>query len=192
MLNKCMRCSRQRGAYLLEVLVAIVVLSVGLLGLLGLMLGGLKISTSNTALTIATDEVARMADMIRGNANEASLGDYYNMTYSGGTSSADLNRLKTENSACYTSSGCTPSQTVNTNMAVWYSRLDALLPDPDGSAIKLSGVGPGASLPANNNDDGSWSFTSGDANLPLVIRVCWNETGRVEALSSTRCVYTHL
>lgn len=57
----------QRGFTLLEVLIAIVVLSIGLLGLAGLQAAGLRNNTSAYMRTIATQQVHDMADRMRAN-----------------------------------------------------------------------------------------------------------------------------
>ena len=68
----------QQGVTLLEVLIAIVVLSFGLLGMLGMLMNGLKMTSSSHYRTIAAQQLTAMADMI--NANPSLIGTYANAT----------------------------------------------------------------------------------------------------------------
>ncbi len=79
------RSARQRGMTLIEILVAIVVLSVGLLGLAGLQLKGLQVSQGSTYRWQAAILAEDMADRIRADPAGAVAGNY---SYTGGTSTA--------------------------------------------------------------------------------------------------------
>ena len=62
---------RLRGFSLIEVLVSIVVLSVGLLGVAALQVGGLRVSQSSFYRAQAAQLATDMADRLRANAGEA-------------------------------------------------------------------------------------------------------------------------
>ena len=63
--------ARQRGMTLIEILVAIVVLSIGLLGLAGLQLKGLQVNQGSTYRSQAAMLAEDMADRIRADATNA-------------------------------------------------------------------------------------------------------------------------
>ena len=64
------------GFTLLEVLIAIVVLSIGLLGLAGLQAAGLRNNNSAYMRTVATQQISDMADRIRANPAGRATGNY--------------------------------------------------------------------------------------------------------------------
>ncbi|MBI5753100.1 MAG: type IV pilus modification protein PilV [Hydrogenophilales bacterium] len=72
--------SSSRGFTLLEVLIAIVVLSFGLLGLAGIQAVGIKNTYDANARTLAIQQAYDMADRIRANTIGASAGAYDNIT----------------------------------------------------------------------------------------------------------------
>jgi len=72
---------RQRGFTLLEVLIAIVVFSIGLLGLAGLMVMSVKTNHSSYLRTQATFVAQSMADRMRGNTMGIWTGAYDSAAY---------------------------------------------------------------------------------------------------------------
>jgi type IV pilus assembly protein PilV len=66
--------SKQRGMTLLEALIAALVIAVGLLGLAGLQLNGMRYSQAASSLSIATQLAEEMAERLR--ANLDSVADY--------------------------------------------------------------------------------------------------------------------
>ncbi|MDR1648078.1 MAG: type IV pilus modification protein PilV [Zoogloeaceae bacterium] len=64
------------GFSLLEVLIAIVVLSIGLLGLVGLQTSALKLNSSATSRSVALDYANAMLDKVRTNQRGAEAGFY--------------------------------------------------------------------------------------------------------------------
>ncbi|MBV62712.1 MAG: type IV pilus modification protein PilV [Nevskiales bacterium] len=67
---------QQAGVGLVEVLVAVLVLSVGLLGMAGLQLSSMRANASALAKTQATTLAADMLDRMRANRAAAVAGDY--------------------------------------------------------------------------------------------------------------------
>jgi len=114
---------RQGGFTLIEVLVSVLVLSIGLLGLASLQANSLRNNTDASLLTragyIASDIVERM----RANASQASL-------YPGTTAAA-------VGGGCLTAV-CTPVEMVGNDLAEWNTLL-AALPSGQGEIIALGG-----------------------------------------------------
>ena len=85
----------QRGVTMLEVLIAILIISVGLLGTAGLQAVGLRASIAANERTAATLLAYDAADRMRANMAGVALGAYHNYT-------------ATQNANCLTVAGCTP------------------------------------------------------------------------------------
>lgn len=78
------RYSKENGISLIEVLVTIVILSFGLLGVAGLLVGGVSNAAASEGLAKATQLAADMADRIRANPAVAlSASSEYLFDYSG-------------------------------------------------------------------------------------------------------------
>jgi type IV pilus assembly protein PilV len=152
----------QQGVTLLEVLIAIVVLSFGLLGMLGMLMNGLKMTSSSHYRTIAAQQLTAMADMINANPYLVNL-------YAPPASS-------TVTATCFTT-GCSSAQLPPTDYGVWLRNLDGLLPpyvpNVNKAVVCLD------STPADGN---SGNFACDGSGRPTV-KICWNENARV-AISS--------
>jgi type IV pilus assembly protein PilV len=111
--------NKQSGMTLIEILVAIVILSIGLLGLAGLQLKGMQVNQGSTWRWQAAALAEDLADRIRADSTGAKAG-YYNITNGAATS---------------------PSANAGTAAALqeWLSRVQAL---PGGSATVAAGAGP--------------------------------------------------
>lgn len=148
------RPNRQSGVTILEMLIAILVLSFGLLGMLGLILNGLKMTSSSQYRTIAAQQIAAMAEVV--NANPGIVGSY----------APPANTLTAN---CLSSIGCGDTGTIaGTEYSLWLTDVARLLP---------SGVGTVCldSTPADGNSSAFACAGSGR----LTIKVCWNESRRV-------------
>jgi len=106
-----------RGFTLLEVLIAIVVLSIGLLGLAGLQAAGLRSNNGAYMRTMATQQTYDMADRIR--ANPAGI-------YVGTTGAATATCLTTGLS-------CTPNALAAHDIFEWNAANTNLLPSGQGT-----------------------------------------------------------
>lgn len=103
---------KSNGFTLLEVLIAVIVLSIGLLGLAGLQTAGLRNNQDAYARTVATTLANDMADRIRSNMAGFNAGNYNN------TSEA--------HSYCETISGCSPDEMAEHDTYMWNQALDTL------------------------------------------------------------------
>jgi len=144
----------QTGVTLLEVLVAIAVLSFGLFGLLGLLTNGLKMTSSSQYRTIAAQQLTMMADMI--NANPDIRDKYRSPT---ATNNA---------STCMAAAGCTTANFANNDYNLWQQNLAALLPSGKGIVCLDS-------TPGDGNSAGFLCSGTGR----LTVKICWNENARI-------------
>lgn len=146
--------SKQRGVTLLEVLIAILILSFGMLGMLGLIINSLKLTSSSNYRTIAAQQAYSMADTLR--ANVLILAKF--QTPSGPTVGNCLNSV-----------GCTQDQMYVTDFSMWTARLAAML--PSGSGTVCSDATPNDGVPGNWQCDAVAANPTG----PFVVKVCWIE-----------------
>jgi type IV pilus assembly protein PilV len=166
----------QQGVTMLEVLISIVVLSFGLLGLLGLLSNGLKMTSSSQYRTIAAQQLTAMADMI--NANPEIVAKY-----SPPSGTADSNR-------CFSMSGCSttvvtnttttgtpPVSTTSTTITSPLPATDYLLWQRDLANNLPSGVGV-VCLDSTPADGNSANFACDNTGRPTV-KICWNEHDRI-------------
>jgi type IV pilus assembly protein PilV len=95
--TKAVEAIHQRGASLIEILVALVILSVGLLGLAGLQLRGMQVNQGSQWRSMAAIMAEDLADRMRADVNAAnpanmatSTGFYGSYSYSPGASNTNL------------------------------------------------------------------------------------------------------
>lgn len=144
------RVRRQRGVTLIEVLVALVIVAVGLLGLAGMQVRGLSIQKDAHGRAIATQLALDLADRMRANRDPATAAppaQYAFTTAYGGTA-------PTPGADCSVAV-CDLAQQAQFDVAGWVGRISAAL--PGGWANVQSVVGTG---------DRVWDVT-----------VMWAETG---------------
>ncbi|MBI2779429.1 MAG: type IV pilus modification protein PilV [Gammaproteobacteria bacterium] len=117
----------QGGFTLLEVLIAIVVLSIGLLGLAGLQAAGLRNNQGAYLRTIATQQAYDMADRIRANPLGAgtTAGSYDNISGTG------------SDPGCI-ASGCTPVAMAQYDAYEWNTANQDLLPAGQGTVKRTA------------------------------------------------------
>jgi type IV pilus assembly protein PilV len=152
----------QHGFTLLEVLIALVVLSIGLLGLAGLQTVSLRNTGVSTSRTVATQLAYDIADRMRSNVLGTQNGDYF------GTATA-LGAAPTA-STCYTAGGCTAAQMAAMDLYVWRSRLARELNGGvgvvcrDATDPEASDAGP----PVDPKCDGA-------TGAPIYVKIFWQD-----------------
>lgn len=125
--------SRQRGVSLIEVLVAVMIFSIGLVGLAGLLIMATR---SNQAAYLRTQVVFlahNMADRMSANPSAVWDGSYNSTGYPVATA-------VTTN--CDSAAPCTPDDLATHDMQMWSSQLAAFLPSAKAS-INCSSAGAG-------------------------------------------------
>jgi len=125
------------GFTLLEVLIAIVVLSFGLLGLAGIQAVGIKNTYDANARTLAIQQAYDMADRIRANAIGATAGAYDTITT---TIPADP--------GCITS-GCSATQLRDYDQRFWNTNNQNMLPSGMGTVAVAVDAGGAATVIPN-------------------------------------------
>jgi type IV pilus assembly protein PilV len=124
--------SSQRGVTMLEVLIAILIISVGLLGTAGLQAVSLRASIAANERTTATLLAYDAADRMRANKAGFALGAYHNYT-------------ATQNTNCLAAAGCTPQQLAQHDMWEWNNAITLALPSGMGIVCRDSSADDGTS-----------------------------------------------
>lgn len=117
--------ARETGFSMIEILVTIVILSIGLLGLAGLQMTGLQNNQSAFYRTIAMQQAYDMADRIRANAAGEQAGDYDSISGTG-----------TNPNCISTPAGCTATQVAQTDAYQWNTDNGNLLPAGTGTVSR--------------------------------------------------------
>jgi type IV pilus assembly protein PilV len=169
----------QSGFTLLEVLVAIVVLSLGLLGLAGLQAASLSNNQTAYYRGIATQQAYDIADRLRANLAGAGSPNYsYNNLATG---------LPVGNPDCFAAT-CSPANMAISDRRQWNTANATLLPNGNGTVVCIDGPAAAGCTAATGN----WVFN---------ITVTWTEKGMgldtdlncpVGTPAATRCFVTRI
>ena len=151
----------QRGVSIVEALVALVVLSVGMLGIANMYLESLRSNRSARARTVAIQLVNDMADRIR--SNRGGLADY-NITQ--GTPPTTPGKI------C-SNAECTPKELAQYDLSQWYTAVqDALPKGADGTVAAQIAI---KYIPGTNvTDPGRYT-----------VLAAWKEPGDTAFLSTS-------
>ena len=141
--------SRARGFLLIEVLVSIVIISIGLLGMAGLHAVAVAKGGSSLLRSKATALGYAMADRVRVNLVASSAGSYFSMTPASGLSDP----------GCI-SVNCTPAQLAVSDYVEWSADVGSSLPQGAG-VVCVTGT---PSAPAYDG-----------AGTVVVVKVFWSE-----------------
>jgi type IV pilus assembly protein PilV len=136
---------------MIEVLVTVIILSIGLLGLAGLQATSLRNNQSAFLRSQATILAYDIADRMRANTAAAVNGDYEFDSGSG---------LPTTVAGCTTTAGCSTADMAQNDLANWSNSVTSLLPDGVGIVCLDSD-------PATAGCDG--------AGTQFVITISWTE-----------------
>jgi type IV pilus assembly protein PilV len=144
------------GFTLVEVLVALVVLAIGLLGVAKLFVVTIRGNASATSRLYAVNLAADLADRIRANrtAGIAYAGSAKDYGCIGGTVG---------------SVQCSPAQLAATDLSQWQSQISALW--PSGASGSVTYVGAGAGLPATYTVTVAWLEAGTGQSLSYTLRV---------------------
>jgi len=166
------------GFTLVEVLVSIVVLSFGLLGMVGLQAASLQANRDARLQSVASLLARDLAEMIRGNKDVANLttGNPYQGSFSSPMAAANPNYcLSVGKPAC-----ATPAESAQAEITEWLARADAELP---GARVVVCAD----SAPFDANGLPQWACTapaSTSSNL-MAIKIGWTRSTTNKATKTT-------
>ena len=173
------RRRRASGFSLIEVLVALLVLSFGLLGMVGLQAMALQNNREARLQSVAVDLARELAEMMRGNKNVALLNtaNPYIGDFSSPLAPATVSDCLSVGSSC-----ASAMLVANAEMTDWLTRVDENLP---GARVKI------CSDTAPYNDDGlpRWDCAAGATNDLLVIKIGWSHLS-TNAAEQSRTIRT--
>jgi len=120
--------SRQRGISLIEVMMAVLIFSIGLIGLAGLLVMATRSNHAAYLRTQVTFLAGSMADRMRANPVGVWNGDY-------GAATGTTYPNKTTQDC---STGCTPKQLADHDQGMWSNQLNTFLPPGAKATIACS------------------------------------------------------
>ena len=152
------RGSGQQGFTLLETLIALVVLSVGLLGVAKLVVGAVHANDSGYMRAQATQLAYELLDQMRANRPGAMAGNY----------ATGPGALTNCNAAA-----CTPAALAGLDIYNWDQRLAQTLPGGVGTVVTAAGVGGTIATITVGWDDSEaqWAFGTPAAVTPALMTV---------------------
>ncbi|CAJ0794534.1 hypothetical protein LMG7141_02958 [Ralstonia condita] len=156
---------RSRGYALLEALIALLIISIGLVGISRLQLVGMSSSNISTQRSKAVYLAYEIGDRIRANLSGYSAGAY-----------SKLSGTATNPNCVSTSTGCSAAQIAQNDYYEWSSELSTQLPQGAGVVCLTSTISSTAT-PAAPGCDGSGTM--------YAIMVWWTENGQQQMLSQS-------
>jgi len=151
--------ARQRGVSLIEVLMAVLIFSIGLLGLASLMVMATRSNQAAYQRTQVAYLAQNMADRMSANPVGVWANDYNN-TYP-----------NTTTQVCNDTTGCTPAELANYDQQMWSNQLNTFL------------LTPQAKINCNNTNPTGYTPTSTQQNMrppyggDCQMTIQWNERG---------------
>lgn len=121
----------QRGVSMIEVLVAVLIFTVGLIGLGGLLITATKSNASAYVRTQVTFLANNMADRMRANSVGLWNADYDSAAYP----------ISDDMPVCDSTAGCTPAQVALRDQVAWSQQLKDSLPAVGKTTIKCVQAG---------------------------------------------------
>lgn len=141
---------------MLEVMVAILILSFGLLGVAGLQVISLRNAHSGTYRTVATQLAYEMGDSLRANRVAVTTG-YYDNPVVGGSFTVN----------CLNTTGCNSQEMAEMDIYLWNQKLAIALPSGAGHVCRDSTPDDGTpAAPACDNDVAG----------PYAIKTWWDDS----------------
>ena len=154
--------SSARGSFMLEAMIAVIIISLGFLGFARLEIGGLASANSGLLRSNAVYLSYQMTDRMRSNLPAVTTGAYNALT---GTPT---------DPGCVSTS-CTPAQMAQNDYYEWNQEAAALL--PSGVAIVCHDSTPDDGTPGSPDCDGL-----GDA---FTVKIFWSEKGTQTMFASS-------
>lgn len=154
----------ERGFSLLEVLISIVVLSIGLLGAVGMLMAAVRSTSESGAFTAAVNLVRELSETARINKNVAARNTAGNAYVVDWKSGGALSGNRTDTACIGGAATCAPADLAAWDMRNWLARVDTTLPDAR-AVVCFDDHAPGA--------DGSHGWPCSRAGRNLVVKLGW-------------------
>lgn len=142
------RIARDKGFSLIEVLVALLVLSIGLLGLAALQTTSLKYNTDSYTRTQATLLAYDILDRMRSNLAAVSAGNYNVSAATAPSKISAYDSCKGSATGCgcdLAGANCSTSNLATYDLGKWYERLAATLPEASTNLATITTSSSGSS-----------------------------------------------
>lgn len=136
-----MSMSRQRGAGLIEALIAVLVLSIGLLGMVGMQTASLKFEQTGWVRTALSSSISSFADRIRANASASETAYTFSSTYAAERAAIDASATYLNPAKDCNSVKCTEAELAAYDLAVWRRELNQQLPGAVGMVTHTGAKG---------------------------------------------------
>ena len=143
---------KQQGSTLIEVLIALLVLSFGMMGMAGVQSVSLRGNQAAYFRTQATTLSMDIVERMRANLTGVGAGAYNNVT---GAATA----------SCFTTAGCTSTQMAAQDMSDWLAQVTALL--PEGTAVVC--------LDSGGDDGTAAAFACDNTGAIYAIKIWWDD-----------------
>ena len=153
----------QSGFSLIEVMISIVILSIGMLGAAGMQAAAMQSNKETRNQSVAASFARELADKMRGNSVVAIKSAAADNPYLTGTATFVA---PTEN--CFTTACSSAAAVANWDMADWKSRVQNALPDPK---IRVCFD----RTPFATDGTAQWACTN-DGDI-TVLKMAWTSTG---------------
>lgn len=154
----------QSGAGLIEALVAILILSIGLLGMLGMQTAALKYEQTGWIRSALSTNLASLADRVRSNSGADGAAYTYSQTYSEDrTAIAAGSGYFTPSKNCDTAT-CSAAELAAYDLLVWRRDVNAQLPGGSGFVVPTGTKGQ---------------------DLRFLVTIAWFDKDNVDALGAT-------
>lgn len=175
------RTLNQSGFSLLEVLISVIILSFGILGMVGMQAAALQANRDARLQSVAVSFARELAEMMRGNRTIALLPNanpyLVDLTSSPGTPLAAANPSYCLNVAASTTpcviAGATPlansTALANAQMTEWLARLDTELP---GARVRVCID----SAPFDASGNAAWACTPTGTGANTVVKIGWTRS----------------
>ena len=154
--------SRQSGFSLLEVLISLVVLSVGLLGIAGLETAGMRMTYNGSVWSAAAMSAQNIVDKMRANPGCINNGaTITSCTSTGGVIGGNYDALTAKPTSSPSCTTCTSAQIAQVDAYDWYTTIGNNLPSGTGSVMCVT---------ASYCDQANYV-----SQAVYVITICWDD-----------------
>lgn len=153
----------ERGFTLLEIMIAVVVFAIGLLGIAGLQVAGMRFTHGSGLRSVATMQAENMADRMRANVAGTKNG-HYNVT----------GAMPTEYDTDCSTATCTSEELATFDLVTWNSAAVGDKPHESNADILPDGEGV-VCIDATPDDGTPADWACDNDGIVYAIKVVWTE-----------------